>query len=339
MPGETLPRPIFVNSHGAAEGRWNEEVARVVAASMWRTNAFIAVAAASSAVSATALFLVRDPSARFEQRRAGLASVSSGPVERLDSSLVQSIRVADSSGLVVDLTWRRHAADSARRLPLAVVLGGHVRGKDAVRLVGDTRGIMVAAVSYPFDGDVRPSAATFLRQIPKIRGAFLDTPPALRLALDHLHQRDDVDPGRIEAIGVSLGAPFMTIAGALDQRFSRVWAIHGSGGSYAPLEASMRQSIDFAPLRVLAAGIANVIIAGPSLSPERWVKRISPRPFMMVNALDDERMPRESVEALYDSAAHPKEIIWMSGQHVHGDAPTIQRLVAIVLERVRSEAN
>lgn len=299
----------------------------------------IAVAATSAVVSATGLYLMDDPSARFEKRRVGIAAASFGPVESLDSSLVQSVRVVDSSGLAVDLTWRRHAADSSRRLPLAVVLGGHVRGKDAVKLLGDTRGIMVAAVSYPFDGDVRPSAVTFLREIPKIRGAFLDTPPALRLALDHLYQRDDVDTSRVEAIGVSLGAPFVTIAGALDERFSRVWAIHGSGGSYVPLEANMRRSIGFAPLRAVAAGVANVIIAGPSLAPERWVARISPRPFMMVNAEDDERMPRASVESLYASAAQPKELIWMSGGHVHGDAPTIQRLVAIVLERVSAGAN
>lgn len=298
-----------------------------------------ALAAASTALSAVALYLVRDPSSGFEKRRQGVASVAHGPIELLDSSVIQSVRVADSSGLVVDLTWRRHVADSARRVPLAVVLGGHVRGKEAVRLTGDTRGIMVAAVSYPFDGDVRPSRLTFFRQIPRIRAAFLDTPPALRLALDHLHERDDVAPGQIEAIGVSLGAPFVTIAGALDPRFTRVWAIHGSGGSFAPLEASMKRSIGFAPLRKLAAAVANVIIAGPMLAPERWVDRISPRPFMMVNAVDDERMPRASVDALYASAAQPKELIWMSGRHVHGDMATISRLVAIVLERARAESN
>jgi hypothetical protein len=216
-----------------------------------------------------------------------------------------------------------------------VILGGHLTGREAARMLGDTRGVLVDAVTYPFDGDVRPSAATFLRQIPKIRSAFLDTPPALMLTLDYLLKLPGVDSSDVEGIGVSLGAPFAVVAGAMDPRFTRVWAIHGSGGSYAPLEMNMRRSIHFAPLRVAAAAIANVIISGPRLDPSHWVGRIAPRKFMMVNASGDERMPRAQVEELYLNAGQPKEQIWMSGGHVHGDSATITRLVDIVMSRVR----
>ena len=82
---------------------------------------------------------------------------------------------------------------------------------------------------------------------------------------------------------------------------------------------------------------ANVIISGPRLDPVHWVPKISPRPFVMVNASDDERMPRPAVDALYASAREPKEIVWMSGRHVHSDRETIQRLVAIVMDRMRGE--
>ena len=139
------------------------------------------------------------------------------------------------------------------------------------------------------------------------------------LALDYLWRQPGIDTTRVEAIGVSLGAPFMSIAGALDTRFSRVWVLHGSGGSYVPLEANMKRNIPIKPVRALAAGIANVIINGPSLDPVQWVPQIAPRPFMMVNASDDERLPRPAVDALYASASEPKEIVWMSGRHIHSD--------------------
>jgi hypothetical protein len=58
----------------------------------------------------------------------------------------------------------------------------------------------------------------------------------------------------------------------------------------------------------------------------------------MVNASSDERMPRAKVEDLYRSAGEPKEQIWMSGGHVHGDSATITRLVDIVMSRVRPAA-
>ena len=282
----------------------------------------------------TAAYLLRDPLPRFLERRGAVAAVAAAAPASEGGYSLRPVRVTATTGLSVDLVVRRWEGDGARRLPLAVVLGGHYRGSDAARLLGDTRGVEVAALSYPFAGDPRPDAMTFVRQIPRIRAAFLDTPPAVMLGLDYLLGRGDVDTSQVEAVGVSLGAPFMTIAGAIDPRFTRVWAIHGSGGSFAPLEANMRRAIPIAPLRVAVAALANLVIAGPRLDPMRWAPLVSPRPFMMVNAENDERLPREAVDALYASARQPKELIWMSGRHVHGDTETIRRLVAIVVARM-----
>jgi hypothetical protein len=299
-----------------------------------RSSLFVGVATVVAVASSAACYLVRDPRPWFADRRAGQLAVRLDTAIVSDGSVLQGVRLTAASGLEVDVMLRRAIGDTGKRVPTAVILGGHVRGREAALLVGETPGVAVAAVSYPFGGDPRPSRLEVLRQLPIIRRAFLDTPPAILLALDYLHSRPDVDTTRIEAIGVSLGAPFVTIAGALDPRISRVWAIHGSGGSFAPLEANMKKAIGFAPLRTLAAALANVIIAGPRMAPEQWAGRIAPRPFIMVNARDDERMPIASVHRLYDAAAEPKELIWMDGGHVHGDAPTIQRLVEIVLSRI-----
>jgi dienelactone hydrolase len=288
------------------------------------------------ALGAGSAYLLRDPLPRFLARRSSLAAVAESTPSLDDGYEVRQVRLTATSGLAVELTTRRAVRDSTRRLPLVVILGGHHTGRDAVRMLGDTRGTLVAALSYPFAGDPRPDATTFLREIPAIRAAFLDTPPALMLALDHLLRRADVDTGRVEAVGVSLGAPFVCIAGALDTRFTRVWVLHGSGGSFAPLEMNMRRTIHFAPLRFAAAAVANVIIAGPRLAPERWVPRIAPRPFMMVSAEGDERLPRAAVEALYRSAREPKSLVWMPGRHVHADTATVRRLADIVLARVRA---
>lgn len=298
-------------------------------------RALLVLAVLTAAIALEASWLLRDPLPRFEARRSALARADVGePVIDGPYRLVP-VRVVATSGLAVNLMLRRALADSGRTLPLAVILGGHYTGRDAVKMLPETPGILVAAMSYPYDGDPRPDALTFLRQIPAIRAAFLDTPPALMVALDYLLALPGVDTTHVEAIGVSLGAPFVCIAGALDPRFTRVWAMHGSGGSYAPLEMNMRPTIHFGPLRALAAGIANVIIAGPRLDPVRWVGGIAPRPFMMVNAADDERLPRSAVMALYEAARQPKELQWMPGGHVHGDSATLTALTEIVLHRVR----
>jgi hypothetical protein len=297
------------------------------------------VAAVALVVAATlgcaVAYLLRDPTAHFRQRRSAIASVSVGRTAVEGEFDLSPVRVTASSGLAVDMVVRRAVGDSGRVLPLAIILGGPYRGREAARLVGDTHGIVVAAISYPFTGNPRPDAPTFLREIPQIRAAFLDTPPAIMLALDYLLRLRGIDTSHVEAIGVSLGAPFVCVAGAIDSRITRVWAIHGSGGSYRPLEANMRRTIRFAPLRMVTASIADLIISGPRLDPVRWVGRIAPRPFVMLNATDDERLPRSAVDALYQAAHQPKEQMWMTGVHVHGDSATINRLVQIVTPRIR----
>jgi hypothetical protein len=306
---------------------------------MTRRRKLVLLVAILLAVTAGALArLLKDPLPHFIERRSRLATVAEAEPVVEDGYQLTEVRLTATSGLALDLLVRRSLADTGSSLPLAVILGGHYRGREAARMLGETPGVLVAALSYPYGGNPRPDALTFLRDIPRIRLAFLDTPPAVMLALDYLLSRPDVDTTRVEAIGVSLGAPFICIAGALDDRITRVWALHGSGGSYAPLNANMRRSIPFAPLRAVAAGIANVIIDGPRLDPVRWVGRISPRPFVMVNASDDERMPRSAVEALYASAREPKELMWMPGQHIRADRETVQRLVEIVMSRVRGES-
>lgn len=292
----------------------------------------------TGALAALAAVLLRDPEPRFRARRSALARVVEQPAEIDGGYSLQPVRLVATSGLAVELIVRRALADSGRRLPLVVIVGGHHTGREAARLLEDTRGTIVAAISYPFAGDPRPDAPTFLREIPRIRDAFLDTPPAILLSLDYLLGLTGVDGASVEAVGVSLGAPFVCIAGALDPRFTRVWAIHGSGGSFAPLEQNMRRTIRFAPARIVAAAIADVIIAGPRLAPEHWVARIAPRPFIMVNAAGDERLPRREIEALYRRAREPRELIWLPGRHVHADTATIRRLAGVVLARVRAPA-
>jgi hypothetical protein len=287
---------------------------------------------------AAGLYLTRDPTAHFLARRSHVVSVAESPPELVDDHWVHTARLTAASGLTVDIALKRpaslDAAEAAAR-PAVVLLGGHRTGRDAIKLIPHTRGTVVAALAYPYAGEHRlKGLVPILRHVPMIRTAILDTPPALMLAMDYLSGQPYVDAARVEVVGVSLGVPFVCIAGALDPRFARIWAIHGSGQSFAPLEHSMRPKIPFSPLRVAAAGLATVLIGGPRLAPERWVDRIAPRPFVMINATEDERLPRRSVELLYERARQPKDITWVPGKHVRAREEVVRDLVNMVLDRM-----
>jgi dienelactone hydrolase len=287
---------------------------------------------------AAVLWLTRDPEPHMLARRSALADVIEGPLAREGNHELRDVRLRAVSGLQVELTVKRPTArnTTGERRPLAIVLGGHRRGRAAVQFIPDAGDMIVAALSYPYAGEPRPDALEFVRDIPAIRQAFLDTPPAIMLALDYLLKQPDVDPTWVELVGVSLGGPFVTIAGALDQRVSRVWVVHGSAGSYAPLEVSMRREIRVPGVRHAAAGLSALIINGPGMAPERWAPRIAPRPFMMVNAHDDERMPRKLVERLYEKAREPKAIVWLPGGHVRSNAAVLRPLVDTVVAMMAS---
>ncbi|MFN0100266.1 MAG: hypothetical protein ACKVS7_16500, partial [Gemmatimonadaceae bacterium] len=66
---------------------------------------------------------------------------------------------------------------------------------------------------------------------------------------------------------------------------------------------------------------------------------VAPRPVVMLSATDDERIPRESVDALWDAMQAPRERVWLPGKHMQGDRPDVLRtLVDSVLTRAARPA-
>lgn len=295
---------------------------------LWSSGVLLVVAAVS------VWWLLRDPEPYFRERRSELIAVDSTDLTIDGTASVRDYILLAKNDLRVEIAVRRPAtvnADTVRR-PLYVILGGQRRGKRAGALIGDTRGNIFASLEYPFHGDADANGFALVRQAPAIRQAVFDTPPAVMLALDYLLSRPDVDTTRVELVGASFGAPFGTIAAALDTRVTRLWLVHGGGKPYLMINRGLESEIPSRPLRAIVAGAANLLASGPRLAPEKWVGRVSPRPVIMLNADADERIPKASVNALWEAAREPKQVVWLPGQHVQGNRPeTLEQLVQRVL--------
>jgi hypothetical protein len=306
---------------------------------VFRRVFLLAVGAIALIAAVLGALAVRDPEPRFRARHGELRSAFEQASMTRGVIASREVRLVSSSGLAVDLAMAWDDDLALARRPLVLIVGGHKTGRAAVDLIGQPRGTVIAAISYPFDGDHAVKGLAVVPAVPAIRRAILDTPPALLLALDYLAQSPLIDTTQIELVGVSLGAPFAVIAGAMDPRVSRVWSIHGAGEPYTLLAHNLRRRIPFAPARALVAATSSALISGPRLAPERWAPRIAPRRFVMVNALDDERIPRHAVETLWSSAGDPREMIWMPGRHVQGSRiEIVQKLVGIVFEHLDSRS-
>ncbi len=281
-------------------------------------------------------WLLRNPEPVFAARTGPLVRVDTLAVRHDGGMLEQELALTSATGLRVRIAVRRPApapGDTARRI-LFLLLGGHERGRGAAALIDDTRGTIVASFDYPFDGDHRAKGPAVVAQVPSIRRALYDSPPAVTLALDYLLGRRDVNSARVELVGASFGASFATIAAARDPRVTRLWIAHGGGKPLAMINAGLKREIPFAPLRWPVAGLATLLASGPRFAAERWVGRVSPRPVVMLNALEDERIPRASVEALWNAARKPKSQVWLPGPHMQGNRQEVLRaLVDTVMVR------
>jgi hypothetical protein len=272
----------------------------------------------------------------FTARRSSVAKVETEPERTEPGNFVsQGVRLVAKNGLIVELRVLRPAAVTGR-VPLVVLLGGHRTGRNAVNVLGAPGSIAVAALDYPYDGPERPRGVVeSLRTIPAAQRALLDTPPAISLALDWLLTQPWVEPQRVELMGVSLGVPFAAVAGGLDDRFKRVWLVHGAADNRAWIASRLEDRIPNAPLRHTAASLAHLLAYGPTFETEQWAPRIAPRRVVVIGARDDEQMPRASVEKLFAACREPKELLWIEGGHVRTNRHDIVRqLLAMARERI-----
>jgi hypothetical protein len=245
------------------------------------------------------------------------------------------VSLESSTGLAVDIRVLR--PDTERKLPVLIMLGGHDTGRDAVDLLGDPQGIAFVALDYPYTGNHHPDGFwESMGIIDDVQRAFLDSPPALSLTLDWLLQQSWVDPAAVNLIGLSLGVPFTAPAGALDERFSRVWLLHGGGDNVAWVSHVGRKNIRNESLRRLVARGALLLVYGNTFDTPRWIRETAPRPVILVMARDDDYVPREAQQALVEAARQDHvELIWTEGMHIGPKRSfELQQLLDIVLSRV-----
>jgi len=295
-------------------------------------------------VAAVAIFLtivlvptIRDPSPGFVVRKGQIAESRETATWTIGDDVLTEVTLTSTSGLEVELTVRV-PSDATSPRPLIILLAGKGTGRDAVRYTAETRGVVVAALSYPYRGDEDAGTLALVLDLPAIQKALLDTIPAIMLAVDWLTAQPYVDPDRVELVGGSFGAFLVSVPGAIDERFRRVWLVHGGGQPTLVLEHGLREHIRFAPARRVAAMLLGAAAYSHHLAPEKWVGKISPRPVIVISALDDESIPRESVETLHSALGQPSEVIWMSGGHVMPDREEIiEQITDVVFTRVIEE--
>lgn len=269
------------------------------------------------------LLLMALPEPGHLDRKGRLVAVDQTAQYRLPDSEVREYRLSSDTGLEVEIALRVPDMALDHR-PLLLMMGGQETGRAAVQVIPDTRGVAVAAISYPFGTVPHRQKLGLAVALPRIQQGIFETPAAALLALDFLLGPElGLDPGQVELAGISFGAYLAAVPAALDPRFERLWLIHGGAAVADTLDHMLQRHVDSGTIRRQLASYLATVVGARHLGPERWVARVSPRPLVVVNAAADDALPEVSTRALRAALQEPFEILWTPGQHVHPKRPEV----------------
>jgi hypothetical protein len=241
-----------------------------------------------------------------------------------------AVRLRGDDGLVA--TGRLLQPPSTSGNAAVLLQNGRELNSAAVQyLPADFGDVVVLSLDYPEELPYVLSVSDLILRGAELRRAASRIPRMFSLGADYLMRRVDVDTTRLIMVATSFAVPFATRAAAHDARFSNVGLIYGAGRMADVIAANLTLRPAF--LRTIAAWFA--MRPFRELEPERYIARISPRPIIMVNGIDDPQMPRQAVEALYEAAREPKELIWLrTGHLMPNDSTLIRALVDTALARL-----
>lgn len=116
-----------------------------------------------------------------------------------------------------------------------------------------------------------------------------------RLALQYLVEHPEFDPDRLFLVGYSFGGFLGLRVAASEQRIRAVvLAAAGDFPDYVPFASMIRRLAD----------------------PLEWVRRLSPRPLLMMHGRQDRIVPSMLAERLFQAAEEPKKILWFDSDHI-----------------------
>jgi len=263
---------------------------------------------------------------RFLERRGALVESEERLTGESGGCLLFDVTLESSTGIRTTGSLEVPAAGGALH-PAFLILGGLRTGRNTLEYIDNARGIVILALDYPYEGKTeRMGTWEFIRSVPRIRRAVLDTAPALMTAVDYLLDRDDVDPARITVIGGSLGAFFVPAHAAIDSRTAAAVMIYGAGDIRSLLAAS--REIPRALTR--PASWLGAVLLSP-VEPLKYADEISPRPLLMISGIQDPRIPPRCSRLFHDAALEPKTVEWIDAGHIPIQDEGFKELVNMIL--------
>ncbi|MFW6162374.1 MAG: alpha/beta hydrolase family protein [Planctomycetota bacterium] len=179
-------------------------------------------------------------------------------------------------------------------------------------------GVPCLMVQMPYYGARRPRGVrlseVMLEKPQRMFEAMEGAVPDIRRAASWLQARPEVDPDRLGLLGVSLGAITGALVAGVDPRFNRNVLVIGGGDPatilwHAPETRAVRRHLE--QMGYTRESLAEAVQA---VDPITFAHRVNPRQALMINATDDQTIPKACTLALWEAMGKPT-LQWRRGGH------------------------
>ncbi len=213
--------------------------------------------------------------------------------------------------------------DDGKRRPAVVVLhwlGGSFDVLDVVCQRLAEEGIATLMPYMPGYGKRKAKdAAKRIKMVspdtPRTIAAFRQAVMDIRRAGDWLASRPDVEPARIGIMGISLGAVVASLASSIDLNFHQVVLLVGGGDLPTVVLNGSKETIDLKK-KAEEDGLTydKMREQWQPIEPLTYASRLDRGAVLMVNAENDQVIPRAATEKLWEAIGKP-EILWCKADH------------------------
>jgi dienelactone hydrolase len=225
-----------------------------------------------------------------------------------DGVQIERLTFQSSPGVRVPAVLYRTAGGGGRQPAVVLLHGGGAQGKDGAAVVRTAElfaraGWTTAAIDMQYFGERATDLLKAFSEEEKHERLYnqpsvylswvTQTVKDARRTFDLLVQERGADPKRVLLFGISRGGIVGSIVAAAEPRFA------GTVLYYAGhFDAKEREHL-------------------PAACPANYIGRISPRPLLMVNGIQDSDMIKDrAVDPWFRLAREPKQIIWTDGGHM-----------------------
>ena len=181
-----------------------------------------------------------------------------------------------------------------------------------------SRGIAALFMKMPYYGERRqPGSPARMVSVDPVETARGMTQAALdaRQAAAWLAAHEEIDPAQLGIMGISLGGITSALAAGIEPRFTKACLIL-AGGDMGEVAWT---SAELAPLRehwLASGGTKETLFATLApVDPIRYARPMDGRKILMLNARNDEVVPRACTEALWRAFGQPPIIWWDAGHY------------------------